>query len=151
MVGRSSPSNTNRSSPALIVKSSICTSPLYRKEEFLKKKDVEERLSARQIAFLIGCSHHAVNQALKRFGLAREISSRGRLGFEVGRSPRGRIYDKQMQRLVALMIRLRDNGTSYREIARRLELKGIKAPSGNVKWYGGTIRSILKRSRFQGQ
>ena len=36
---------------------------------------------------------------------------------------------------------------SYREIAQRLESTEIKSPSGKVKWYGCTVRSILLRNR----
>lgn len=141
------PWSTNRSSPRFTIKSSISTSPLYRKEAFLKQKYVVEGFSARQISFLIGCSHHAVNQALKKFGMKREIHRRGRLPYELGLSKRGRIYEKGCQRIVQKMIRLRRTGKTYREIARLLEELGVSTPVGKTRWYAGTVRAILKRSQ----
>jgi hypothetical protein len=128
------------------MKSSVCTSPLYRKEAWLRQKYLVENLPARQIAVLIGCSHHAVNGALNKFGMKRDIAVRGRLGFEVRWGPNGRIVPTRLKALVRWMTKLRQNGSSYREIARRLEAKGIEAPSGRIKWYACTVRSILKRN-----
>jgi len=127
------------------IKSSICTSPLYRKEAWLRQKYLVEKLSARQIGVLIGCSHNAVNRALKKFGMIREPSKHGRLGYEVGWSRDGRFYEKSRMKTVKWMTDLRDKGVSYREIASRLEKKGIPTPSGKTKWYACTVRSILKR------
>jgi hypothetical protein len=122
--------------------SSVCTTPLYRKERWLKQKYEVEKLPARQIAVLIGRSHNAVNSALKRFGMVRERAARGRFGFEVRWGPSGRIVPRNLKLIVGRMKRLREQGLSYREIAQSLESKGIKAPSGKVKWYGCTVRSI---------
>lgn len=126
--------------------SSICTSPLYRKEDWLKQKYLVEKMSARQIAVLIGCSHHSVNSALKRFGIKRDLANRGRLGFEVRWGPKGRIVPRRLKALVRWMTKLRNEGLSFREIASRLEKRGVKAPSGQAKWYGYTVRAILMRN-----
>jgi recombinase len=147
MVDQLSPKTNTASSINLKLISSICTSPLYRKEEWLKQKYQVEKLSARQIAVLIGCSHHSVNCALKRFSMKRDIAIRGRLAFEVRWGPKGRIIPRRLKALVSWMAKLRTQGLSYREIARRLEGRGVKAPSGQVKWYGCTVRSILFRNR----
>lgn len=146
MVDQFSPKTNTASSIDLKLISSVCTSPLYRKEDWLKHKYLVENLSARQIAVLIGCSHHSVNCALKRFGMRRDIAIRGRLGFEVRWGPKGRIVPRRLKTLVRWMLSCRRNGLSYREIARRLESRGVKAPSGKPKWYEGTIRAILKRN-----
>lgn len=127
--------------------STVCTTPLYRKEQFLRQKYLVENMSARQIAVLIGHSHHAVNSALKKFGMKRDIAIRGRLGFEVHWGPTGRIVPARLEAIVRWMTKLRSDGASYREIAQRLETKSVEAPSGRVKWYAGTVRSILKRNR----
>lgn len=149
MVARCSRKTNTSSSLELKMISSICTSPLYRKEAWLKQKYLVEKLPARQIAVLIGCSHHAVNSALKRFGIIRDIAVRGRLGFEVRWGPHGRIVPARLKALVRWMTKLRKDGSSYREIARRLEAKGVEAPSGRVKWYACTVRSILLRNKPQ--
>ncbi len=130
----------------LKVKTSICTSPLYRKKWWLEQKYMVEKLSAREISVLVGHSHHAVNQALKRFGLLREPSQTGRLGLEVRSEPKCRIVPARTKALIKWMIRLRGKGISYREIAHRLETKGIKSPSGNSKWYACTVRLAIKRN-----
>lgn len=142
-----SPKTNTASSINLKLISSICTSPLYRKEEWLRQKYQSEKMSARRIAVLIGCSHHSVNCALKRFGMKRDVAIRGRLGFEVRWGPKGRIVPRRLKALVLWMTKLRSEGRSYREIACRLEKRGVKAPSGQVKWYGCTVRSILIRNR----
>ncbi len=56
-------------------------------------------------------------EALKKFGMKREIHRRGRLPFELGLSKRRRIYEKGRQRIVQKMIRLRRTVKTYREIA----------------------------------
>ncbi len=117
------------------------------KNAWLKQKYLLEKLPARQIAVLIGCSHHAVNSALKRFRMKQGIAVRGRLGFEVRWGPHGRIVPARLKGLIRWMTKLRHNGSGYREIARRLEVKGVGAPSGQVKWYACTVRSILMRNR----
>lgn len=147
MVEANSPKTNIPSSLNLKLISNICTTPLYRKEGFLRQKYEVEKLTARQIAVLTGHSHHAVNSALKRFGMKRDMAIRGRLGFEVRWGPSGRIIPARLKALVGWMTKLRNDGLSYREIASRLEKKGIQAPSGRVKWYAGTVRSILMRNR----
>lgn len=141
------PMANRTSSVDIKIKSTICTSPLYRKEWWLRKKYLEEKLSAREIAVLAGHSHHAVNSALKRFGLVRAPSKTGRMGFEARRGPEGRRIPVRQKALIKWMIRMHEKGLSYRDIARRLEEKGIKSPAGKDKWYGHTVRLILIRNR----
>lgn len=133
----------------LKVKSSICTSPLYRKKWWLVQKFCVEKLSAREIAVLVGHSHHAVNQALKKFGLIREPSKTGRLGFGVRFSSRGRTFDARLKRVIAWMARMQERGASYLEIARELQKEAVNPPGGGKRWYGGTVRNILKKNRIQ--
>lgn len=147
MVDQFSPKTNTTSSINLKLISTICTSPLYRKEVWLRSKYEAEKMSARQIAVLIGCSHHSVNSALKQFGMKRDTPIRGRLGFEVRWGPNGRIVPRKLKTLIQWITKLRDKGLSYREIASRLERKGVDAPSGRVKWYACTVRSILMRNR----
>ena len=146
-VDRFSPKVNTASSINLKIISDICTSPLYRKEEWLRQKYLVEKLPARQIAALIGCSHHAVNSALKRFGMKRDITARRRLGFEVRWGPNGRITPARLKAIVRWMTKLRSDDASYHDIAKRLEAKCVEAPSGRVKWYACTVRSILMRNR----
>lgn len=69
-------------------------------------------------------------------GLVREPSKTGRLGFGVRLSSRGRTFDARLRRVIAWMVKMRERGASYREIARQLEKKGMKPPSGWTRWYG---------------
>jgi IS30 family transposase len=128
----------------LKVKSSICTSPLYRKEAWLRQKYLAEKLSARQIGALIGCSHDAVNRALKKFGMIREPSKHGRLGYEVMRDFRGRTYEKARLKTVKWMMDLRNKGLSYHEIAKRLNTKRTPTPSRNGHWHGASVLKSLQ-------
>ncbi|HRO65959.1 MAG TPA: hypothetical protein PL182_00190 [Pseudobdellovibrionaceae bacterium] len=107
MVDQLSPKTNTASSINLKMISHICTGPLYRKEEWLKQKYLAEKLPVRQIAVLIGCSHHAVNNTLKKFGMKRDIASRGRLGFEVRWCPKGRIVPRKLKTLISWMAKLR--------------------------------------------
>lgn len=112
-----SPKTNTSSSLELKIKAGICTSPLYRNEAWLKQKYLVENLPARQIAVLIRCSHHAVNSALKRFGMKRDIAVRGRLGFEVRWGPHGRIVPARLKAVVRWMTKLPRaglNGTPVR-------------------------------------
>lgn len=79
--------------------------------------------------------------------MIREPSKHGRLGYEVGWSRDGRVYEKSRMKTVKWIIVLRSKGTSYREIAKRLEKKGVPTPSGKTKWYACTVRSILERAK----
>lgn len=46
------------------------------------------------------------------------------------------------------MIRMRNRGASYWEIAPQLGKKGVKPPGGGKKWCGATVRSIIKKSHL---
>ena len=128
------------------MKSSVCTTPLYKNEDFLRQKYEVEKLSARQIAVLISCSHDAINRALSTFGIRkRKIKS--------GYAPYGHKLHKnkvvphvRQQKIIKQMQRLRKKGWSYKKIADRLNDCGVKTPTGKDKWYGCGVRRILKNT-----
>lgn len=43
------------------------------------------------------------------------------------------------------MIRLSNEGLSYREIARRLERRKVPTKQGNCRWWGSTVNKVLTR------
>lgn len=52
-------------------------------------------------------------------------------------------YPKE-QEAIYLMMSLKQEGLSYRAIARELENKGIKTKTGGLKWYGNTVKDIIE-------
>lgn len=135
------------SSPKFTVISSVCTTPLFRREYFLRQKYEQERLSARQIAFLIGCSHSVINRALIQFGIKKLGQRSGWVEygwkFKLGK----RVRHVRQQVIIKQMGRWRKKGWTYNDIAKRLNDRKITSPDGKSRWYGSTIARILKRSK----
>ena len=52
-------------------------------------------------------------------------------------------YPKE-QEAISFMMSLKQEGLSYRAIARELENKGIKTKTGGLKWYGNTVKDIIE-------
>lgn len=134
------------SSPKFTVVSSVCTTPLFRRESFLRQKYEQERLSARQIAFLIGCSHSVINRALIQFGIKKLGQRSGWVEygwkFKLGK----RVRHVRQQVIIKQMGRWRKKGWTYDAIAKRLNDRKIPSPDGKSQWYGSTILRILSRS-----
>jgi len=132
------------SSPKFTVISSVCTTPLFRRESFLRQKYEQERLSARQIAFLIGCSHSVINRALIQFGIKKLGQRSGWVEygwkFKLGK----RVKHVRQQTIIQQMKRWRSKGWAYGRIAERLNVRKIPAPAGDI-WYGSTVGKITKR------
>lgn len=133
------------SSPKFTVVSAVCTTPLFRRESFLRQKYEQERLSARQIAFLIGCSHSVINRALVQFGIKKIGQRSGWVEygwkFKLGR----RVPHRRQQIIIEQMYRMRRRGWTFQRIAQKLNERKISAPAGD-KWYGATVGKILKRN-----
>lgn len=132
------------SSPKFTVISSVCTTPLFRRESFLRQKYEQERLSARQIAFLIGCSHSVINRALIQFGIKKLGQRSGWVEygwkFKLGK----RVKHHRQQKIIQQMRNLRKRGWTFHRIAKKLNDRKIPAPGGSI-WYGATIVRVLQR------
>ena len=65
-------------------------------------------------------------------------------------------YDKDFQineeqaKIVRLIYKLFVGGRSFYAIAKELEKRGIKSPSGKDRWYISTVRSILTNEKYRG-
>ena len=60
-----------------------------------------------------------------------------------------KINEEQAQ-VVKLIYKLFLGGRSFYAIAKELEERGIKSPSGKDKWYISTVRSILTNEKYRG-
>ena len=132
------------SSPKISVISSLSTTPLFKLEWFLRQKYEEEKLSARQIAVLIGCSHSVINNALIRFGIKKLAQSSGWIEYgwklKLGR----RVLHRRHQIIIRQIANMKKRGWSLERIAKKLNDREIPAPQGDI-WYSSTIGKILKR------
>ena len=77
-------------------------------------------------------------------------------GERLGRYPkfgydsiRGKLIEnKEEQRVVKIILNLRDSGLSYREIANLLNGRGFKTKSNSSRWYAKTVRDVcIKNSK----
>lgn len=132
------------SSPKLAVISSLSTTPLFKLEGFLKQKYHQERLSARQIAVLIRCSHSVVNSALIRFGIKKLAQSSGWIEYGWKLKFGRRVPHRRQQIIIRQISNMRKRGWTYQRIAQKLNDRKIPAPQGLI-WYSSTISKILKR------
>jgi site-specific DNA recombinase len=77
-------------------------------------------------------------------------------GYAFGRPPYGwDAVDKRLipnpfeQTMLSLIFELRDNGYSYKRIAKELNMRGVPAKSANKQWTYSTVRLILNRQRYK--
>lgn len=137
------------SSPNIIIESNICTIKPHHNESFLRQKYLVEGLSARQIAVLIGCSHSAINSALKHLKLKKHDHPGGwvRYGFKM---KAGRLITHVRQQMIIKKIATwHTAGWSYKKIADQLNKRHICTPTAKGKWHSTTVRRIL-RHQVQG-
>ena len=57
---------------------------------------------------------------------------------------------EEQAKVVKLIYKLFLGGRSFYAIAKELEKRGIKSPSGKDKWYISTVRSILTNEKYRG-
>lgn len=145
MVESNPGSTTLCSSPKPTMVSSICTTPPFRSESFLRRKYEVEGLSARQIAFLIGCAHSVINRALITYGIKKTQQRSGWVEygwkFKLGK----RVPHVRQRTVIQQMQRWKSRGWTYQRIAQRLNDRKIPAPAGG-NWHGSAVGKILKRN-----
>ena len=139
-----SPKTNTASSVSLRINSSICTLPLFRNEAFLKQKYHGEKMSARRIAVLIGCSHSTINDALDKFGLAKQLRLGGWVPYGTKLTKSGRIEHVRQQKIINGMRKRKRDGWSNAKIAADLNSRGIASPAGKGTWYAATVGKILR-------
>ncbi len=146
MVDLPSCETNSASSINIKLKSAICTNPLYNNEAFLKQKYVVDKTSARQISVLIGCAHSTVLDALRRFGITEfDASIGGHIPYGFKLKLGRRVLHKREQKIISQIHHWKNRGWSNERIAQRLTARKIPPPGLGIKWYGGTVRKILKR------
>lgn len=112
-------------------------------------------LSAAQNAAELGISKSCVMDRIKKFEL--KVPRKGRQmnpdNFRHPNPPYGYaakkgklVLNKQEIRVCRLVVQgIRDRGLGYREMARELEKRGIKARNGKIKWSHYMTTNIFKR------
>ena len=139
----------NMSSVDLQIISSISTTPAFRNEAFLRRLYEVEKLPARQIAVLIGCRHSTINEALKRYGILRQVRRGGQCPYGYRRYMGKLIPLSAQQRVLKKMYLLQESGWSANRIAGWLNTSKIKTPTRKGHWYQGNVSRILNR-KLQG-
>lgn len=134
------------SSVEVRIVSSICTTPVFRNEAVLRRLYEAEKLSARQIGVLTGCGHTTINEALRRYGINRQVRRGGHCPYGFRRSL-GKLVPVTRQQAVLKKIYQRvHSGWSANSIAMWLNSSKIKSPTGKGKWYGATVRRLAPRA-----
>ena len=132
------------SSVEVRIVSSICTTPVFRNEAVLRRLYEAEKLSARQIGVLTGCGHTTINEALKRYGINRQIRRGGYCPYGFRRSL-GKLVPIARQQVILKKICQRlDSGWSANSIATWLNSSKIKSPTGKGRWHGATVRRLTR-------
>ncbi len=134
---------TRHSSPKPTIVSSLCTTPPFRSEAFLRQKYEVEGLSARQIALLIGCAHSVINRALITYGIRKTKQQGGWIEYGWKLKLGKRVRRVRQRTIIQQMQRWKIRGWSHQRIAQRLNDRKIPAPAGGT-WYGSTVGKILK-------
>lgn len=137
-------STTICSSPKPTIISSVCTTPPFKNETFLRQKYEVEGLSARQIAFLIGCAHSVINRALITYGIKKTAQRGGWIEYGWKMKNGKRVPHTRQQTVIHQMRRWRTKGWAYGKIAEKLNGRKIPAPAGGI-WYAATVGKIVKR------
>ena len=75
-------------------------------------------------------------------GIAKEAAARGRKLGQEARQKRARLFAERMSGTIN---RLRAEGLSLRDIAKRLNEEGTLTPSGQGSWTAATVRRVLER------
>ena len=133
------------SSPEFKIKSTLSTTPLYKNKAFLKQKYEVEKLSARQIAVLIGCSHAAVNRAIKHFNFVTQAHQGGWAGYGFKLHHGVLVPHVREQIIIRRILRWREAKWSFTRIAKALNRSGISTPSKKGKWHASNIKRIWLR------
>ncbi|MBN23114.1 MAG: hypothetical protein CL678_17650 [Bdellovibrionaceae bacterium] len=122
----------------------------YKNKNLLEKMYLEYRLSAAEIALELSCAKSTIINYLKKFEIpTREPSkpvSKSR-GSRYGEKIRGRKYiaHKREQEVIQKMLKLREQGFSYRQIAEILNTMNVPTKRRRGKWQGRVVCEILKR------
>ena len=69
-------------------------------------------------------------------------------GYRIADDEKTLLKDKGEQKIVKLVVSLREEGMSYRKIADRLNTDGI--PARGAKWHATTITRLLTREARKG-
>jgi len=133
----------NTSSGLIRWNGEFLTTPLFSNKSFLTQKYTVEGLSARQIAVLIGSSHSTINAALIRLGIAKEKRRSGWLEYGIKFENGRRVPHVRAQKIIESMVNKRSHRWSYAKICQWLEERGVRSPSGQKRWYPGSVKRLI--------
>jgi hypothetical protein len=124
---------------------------LYLDPGYLRRKYVEERLSAAEIATQCFSSKAAVLSSLKRNGIqvrgsGKNIRRVRNIAFGRRISDRREVVHKREQELITKMKALRAEGLSYWKIAGVLNAWDIPTKTRKGKWSAKQVHQILNRA-----
>jgi len=109
----------------------------------IEKLYLADKLSAREIAAKLGSSHDSINSAIKKFNITKPIKIR-RPKFGRATPNKSESQIKRELKTIALIKRLKKEGTSLRMISKYLNENKIKTPSGAGLWVPSTIKRIIQ-------
>ena len=77
------------------------------------------------------------------------LPHRGFLGYKYDEN-KNIVIDKETEWIVRLIYKEFLSGSTFRQICQMLEEKGIKSPTGKIKWRDTTVRGILRNEKYCG-
>lgn len=129
--------------------------PLELNEQFLRELYVDKKLSASQIAKIMGRAKSTILKALKQCGIPRRaILENLQLGLRHGnvipygkRVEKGRVVDNKKEQKVIEMIKdLRSRrGYNFNQIVNCLNENSIPTKTMKPKWNANSVKSILAK------
>jgi hypothetical protein len=136
--------------PNISIISNIQHLPLYKSECFLRKKYLEEKLSARQIAAIVVSARSTVLKHLKGYQIPLRsedealLHNKGQLGYGE-RLVNGKviIHKGELENIEKIKT-LRGQGHSYWEIASIFNSMNIPTKNQGSRWHPTTVMKILK-------
>ena len=129
-------------------------------EIFFEKENISSMDAQAELIFTIMSSiaqeeSRSISENV-RWGLLRRMEAgqliipwKSFLGFECGLDGLPQIVEDEAK-VVRQIYRDYLNGSGVRQIARRLEAKGVKSPRGFDKWSPETVRNILMNEKYKG-
>jgi hypothetical protein len=126
--------------------------PLYRNEQFLRDRYLKKQLSTGQIAREIRSARSSVLEGLSAYGIPMRSEkkahqrNKGQLAYGERMMNGQVIVHKAEQRILKKIIKLRDQGHSFGQIADWLNTSGIPTKNAKKNWDRPTVYKIVKRT-----
>ena len=134
--------------------STINVVPLFKNRDVLYHFYAEKGWSARQIAKELTSSHSTIIEQLRTFGIPirddqTQVHKKAGYGLPYGKVARkgDLLTNRREKKVIETMLKLREDGLSYRQIADYLDRRGIPTKTGRSHWKAASVMKIVKAAK----